>query len=193
MVNAFQPNAFYNRGFQTVTGTATDAFQGNAFFVPGFQTSAQFSGDAFQQCAFGSDAWQTSPCHKDGRSGYWRLFFHEMQEEANAQDKKRKEGIAEEPVKVLEVVATEKPKSRIVVEPLAPMFKPEPLPKFKPKALYTAPAVQEKLASLPSIDNFAVFVQEASTSIIQLALEREKRKKRQQLRRRAAAFLLLAA
>lgn len=61
----------------------TIAFQPNAFQLNGFQTSgAVHSVDAFQRCAFQFGAFQTSPCKQDARSGYWRLFYYQLQEEA---------------------------------------------------------------------------------------------------------------
>jgi hypothetical protein len=70
----------------------TTAFQPNAFQLGAFQIEPVHSTDAFQRCAFQSPGFQTSECKKsDGRSGYWRLFFYQLQEASlRARDEKLK-------------------------------------------------------------------------------------------------------
>src|SRR5574343_357487 len=72
-----------------VQGRSGPAFQANAFFNPAFQTTS-YSQQAFQQCAFSHTAFQTDECISNGRSGYWRLFFTQMQEEALKKPEEKK-------------------------------------------------------------------------------------------------------
>jgi hypothetical protein len=124
-----------------VQGRSAPAFQPNAFQVPGFQTT-QMSVDAFQKCAFDFQGFQTSECDENSaRSGYWRLFFMNMQEEALKQyEEKTGKKVAKEPV-VEEVVKkadvkVKKVKKPVVEEEVIPAFKPKPIYRPAPEESY---------------------------------------------------------
>ena len=168
------------------------AFQPNAFFNAGFQV-ASFSIDAFQKCAFGDDSFQTSPCTTArDRSGYWRLFYYKMQEDA-LQEKIKTDAIPiekSEPI-VKKVISKKAPKPAVKEESYEEEYQAETLPEFKLKPIYRAQSVHETLSTLPNMDNFSVYVKSAEAKIIHFAVEKQKRRRR--ARRRAATFLLLAA
>ena len=170
------------------------AFQGNAFFNPAFQTT-QFSQSAFQQCAFSHQGFQTDECISGGRSGYWRLFFTQMQEEALKQDAESKT-TTERPVESTKpapekVKAKAKPK-RKAVEKAVNQPQPIEVPQFRLKPLYEQPNTYDALADLPPIMLTTYSVATLKNQAI-INLEHERLKRRKQARRRAAAFLLLAA
>lgn len=165
------------------------AFQANAFQNNAYQTTS-FSQIAFQQCAFQDTAFQTDPCVNDGRSGYWRLFFTQMQEEAL---KKRDE--KKEPAEVVGTVTEIKTDKRTKVrKPAAPpkpakVEKPLPVIPFRKLPTKLEPTAFDELAKLPPLA-LETYARHLSGVIINLATEKEKRKKH---RRKLAAFLLMAA
>lgn len=129
----------------------------------------------------------------DTKSGYWRLFYYKMQEEALKVGEEVVEKIetkAKRDTVVLLAAKKKAPKPRVELEK---DFVPEPLPKFKPLPVYTEPSVHELLDSVPSVHNFAVFINRAEIKLFSLAVAREQKIKRRHVRRRVAAFLLLAA
>ena len=98
-----------------------------------------FNPVSFSRISF---AGATAPIN-DGRSGYWRLFYTQLQEEALKKDADAK--LPKPEVTVAETVwepIKKKPKARVkAVEPLEPI--PE-LPKFKRKVVSTTPTVNEQ-------------------------------------------------
>jgi len=134
----------------------------------------------------------TTPTN-DAKSGYWRLFYYKMQEEALKVGEKVVEKIETEAKRDKVVLLATKKK---VLKPRVEQekdFIPEPLPKFKPLPVYAEPSAHELLSSLPSLHNFTVFINRAETRLFSLAVAREQKIKRRHARRRVAAFLLLAA
>lgn len=179
-------------GNVTVQVRHAPSFQSNYFQTNAFQT-AQFSQAAFQQCAFSHEGFQTDECISNGRSGYWRLFFTNMQEEAL---KKRDEKTNGDSGKLAtpEVVASKSkkqpkpvtPKKRepSKVAPKAPVIPFRRLPtKLEPNAF-------DMLAELPPLMVESYLLSLSSRVIINLDDERIQRRKK---KRKLAAFLLLAA
>lgn len=75
-----------------------------------------------------------------GRSGYWRLFFMQMQEDSLKKDKEKLKAVIKEAVAQAEPVAikaTSKKKQKL--EPLVPLEVYEK-PVFRRKPIYTSPA-----------------------------------------------------
>lgn len=119
------------------------AFQSNAFFNPAFQTVSH-SQMAFQKCAFSHTAFQTDECENDGRSGYWRLFFTKMQEEAlRKKDEKEAETTqAEETVGRVAPVSKGNGRDGKRKAPKPSQVEPqeghvEKIPPFRPKPIYS--------------------------------------------------------
>jgi len=127
-----------------------------------------------------------------GRSGYWRLFFYKMQEEALKSEEQIPE-ITEQhseqpkPAKVAKVAK----KIRKPYEVKEEIPEPIKLPPFKRKPVYTQPSAHEKLLALQPLPAPVRIRHNREDNVIQLNIEKIKRKQR--ARRRAAAFLLLAA
>lgn len=171
------------------------AFQADAFFNPSFQTVLH-SQIAFQKCAFSHGGFQTDECDAgSGRSGYWRLFFTQMQEEAlNAgkQAEKSEEGVkAEQPTPTVKKRKAKRAETRPESKaPVEPRVVAEP-PPFRLRPIYTSPSTYEQLAALPRLvyDDFSATYLHRKV----ISLEAERIKRRKQARRRAAAFLLMAA
>lgn len=127
-----------------------------------------------------------APPTQDGKSGYWRLFFMKMQEEALKKNDKETES---KPVPA-EVVAI-KPKR--VKRRIAKVQREElPAPEIKLAPFVLRPVVEQPnsydaLANLPPMPTATVFSLEVYRNQVIIS------KQRKQKRRRAAAFLLLAA
>lgn len=85
---------------------------------------SSFSPVSFSQAAF-SGASQA----QEGRSGYWRLFFYQMQEEALKEASKEK--LAEIPLITTRVTKTRKPRVTVSI-PRELEFQAPPLRKFEP-------------------------------------------------------------
>lgn len=160
-----------------------------------FHLSSSFSPVSFSRIAF-NGAQQIIPERQDGRSGYWRLFFTQMQEEALKEYEKKTEpksdtgAVEPTPVEAKKAPAKKKPKraEREVVD------QPEPieLPKFRRKPIYQTPNTYDALANLPNIETLYQSVVSIRNTLI-IDLEQQRIQRRKQTRRRVAAFLLLAA
>ena len=87
---------------------------------------SSFSPVSFSQAAF-SGASQAQ--EQQGRSGYWRLFFYQMQEEALKEASKEK--LAEIPLITTRVTKTRKPRVTVSI-PRELEFQAPPLRKFEP-------------------------------------------------------------
>jgi len=121
-----------------------------------------------------------------GRSGYWKLFFYNMQEEALRE---------KEP----ESKSVEKPKSAKVAKPKRRVAKQQPVVVSKPEVvrlpLRLSPVVEQPTAyselaqtvPLPTATLYSISVYQ-NRAIIESTEQ-----KRKHARRRAAVFLLLAA
>ncbi len=128
-----------------------------------------------------------------GRSGYWRLFFTQMQEEA---DKERDEKATKDSGKLVapEVVVAKvkkqpkpvvpKKRKKVEVKKLAPIV---PFRKIPAKI---EPTAYDELAKLPPVTVEFYLASMHMTTVIDMEDERRKRRKRQ---RKIAAILLLAA
>ncbi len=133
----------------------------------------------------------------DARSGYWRLFFTNLQEEALRVDTQTSKVSAAPPANAGATVS--KPKRKKVVKPVRgqePKVEDEPLIQSVPlrlspvRALPTLQDAIKTLVPLPASTAFSHKVYQQSATVHSFAAAR---KKREQQRRRAAAFLLLAA
>lgn len=151
---------------------------------------------AFQSTAFSFNAFQIASDTSSARSGYWRQFFYNLQEESlKADEKPVPEVKQDKSEKTVVAMNARKPvkKAPRKVEEVMP-FEPEPLPAFRRKPVYKTVTVQDELAALPTAKNFAVFANKLENKVVQLAVQRErKQKQRRRLRRKVAALLLLAA
>lgn len=90
-----------------------------------------FSAIAFNPVSFGGQKKQ------DGRSGYWRLFFTQLQEESDkSRDEQGKPSVVEIQPKPSPKTAKEKPQKRVIRPPevveKAPPFRPLPMHQAKP-------------------------------------------------------------
>ena len=131
-----------------------------------------FLGQTFLKANFFKPAYLhgagVTPPEQDGRSGYWRLFFTQMQEEALKQYDKKKAELGEAlPVALKEVVEKAQPKvapkKRVEPKP-EPLFQPElELPKLKP--IYRPPQ------AAPMPDQFPAFMLLASVEVRQWYLD----------------------
>ena len=152
---------------------------------------SSFSPVSFSRAAFAGAT--SAPEAQDGRSGYWRLFFTKMQEEALRPEEEQKP-VVDQPKEAVEISVEAKPaKKKKPPVKLVPLEKYE-VPNFKRKPIYsnpipTAPSLAETLLQLPKID-FEGWIYAAQRNAVIINLEHERRKR---ARRRAAAFLLMAA
>jgi len=124
---------------------------------------------------------------QDGRSGYWRLFFMKMQEEALKKNDKKAEG---KPSTAPQEAVAIQPKRRIAkvqrAKPHAPTVQRIPL---VVRPVVERPNTYDALASLPPLPTATVF----SLAVYRKQVIISSTQSRKQRRRRAAAFLLLAA
>lgn len=135
------------------------------------------------------------PPAPDGHSGYWRLFFYNMQEEAlNAEKKKTAEKVDAGGAVVKESVAKkETPRKRprgAKVENSLRAAEPQTeakSPAFRLAPAVTGPSVYEQVQQLVALDPTKY------TEARHNSRERITKQRKQRARRRAAAFLLLAA
>ena len=138
----------------------------------------------------GAFGWQWRPNQETERSGYWRLFFTQMQEEALKQyEEKTGKKVEKLPTAEAKKPIKKKPVKASVeemVEDVAPLPPP-----FTVAPVKTIASVGELLAKLPELpaanDPYVLAV--LSAKIVELQIS----KRRRDSRRRAAAFLLLAA
>lgn len=156
-----------------------------------------FLPSSFKPNSFLPESWRMSGLvpTTDGRSGYWRLFFTQMQEEAlkkdaerateetkdveTEQDAVRKVEAAPARAKKRKKVTTKTSKAPVV--PFVPLRRPP-----------QEPTLYETLYRLPLYDLSAIKIQTQTLveKVIQLDNERVKRRKK---RRDEEVFLLLAA
>lgn len=138
----------------------------------------------------GAFGWQWIPNQETNRSGYWRLFFTQMQEEALKQYEEK----TGKSVEKLPVTVDKKPTKKKQLKPVKEVSAEDDL--LVPQPFVTAPvktttSVGELLSKLhelpPANDPYILAVLSAKIVEIQLS------KRRRGNRRRAAAFLLLAA
>lgn len=141
-----------------------------------------------------------TPPVQDGRSGYWRLFYTQLQEEALKEyDRKKQLSNTETLESGKQVTETPKvAKPPVKLEPLVKLDVYE-TPNFKRKPIYTEPT--PVAVNLPAFvagislelskmyQEFAPLVRAQNIRSIEVA----RAKRQQRTRRRAAAFLLLAA
>lgn len=134
------------------------------------------------------------PPAQDGRSGYWRLFFMQAQEEALKEKTDEKVAEHSRSVDSPKVVVRKGPvrKKRITQAEPRTQEKPLDLPPFKRIPVYTTPSTYEKLANLP-VNTLSQDVRALTGKIYDFAQHLAAKKKRNSARRRAVAFLLMAA
>lgn len=130
-----------------------------------------------------------TPPTQDGKSGYWRLFFYKMQEEALKTEEPASEATAQ-PAEQPRLAKAPKKKARKPYEVKEQAYEPITFPPFIRKAVYTQPSSYEKIQGVEPLPA-PVLIRHNRDNVVQLNLEKIKRKQR--ARRRAAAFLLLAA
>lgn len=134
------------------------------------------------------------------RSGYWRLFFMEMQEEALKKTVKEEAKKAYEKTvgdsgklaasKVSTPPRKKQPKS-VVPKKREKVEKPTPIIPFRKLPTKLEPTVYDELVKLPeiAIEQYT-FVIRANAVLYNFEQEKQKRRKH---RRKVAAFLLMAA
>ena len=130
-----------------------------------------------------------------GRSGYWRLFFTKLQEEALAKEKQHAEAKPEKTEVVAQVVAARVPEKKVRApkkgaEVHAPAVAHPAVPLRAP-ARERIPTIGELLSELPRF-SWTQFSKKAIDLSVAARDEVVRIKRRQQARRRAVAFLLLA-
>ena len=130
-----------------------------------------------------------------GRSGYWRLFFTKLQEEALTKERQNAEAKPEKTDAVAQVVAARVPEkkartSKKSAEVRAPATA-RPAISLKTPAREHSPTIGELLSELPRF-SWTQFSKKAIDLSVAARDEVVRIKRRQQARRRAVAFLLLA-
>lgn len=132
-----------------------------------------------------------TPPTQSGRSGYWRLFYTQLQEEALKKDEKTVEHTGSMVVTetVHDKVAAPKKlaKKKVPAHVTPEVFVPPDLPTFKRTPVYTTPSIYEQVQQLIALDPVPY------TKARHNSRERITKQRKQRARRRAAAFLLLAA
>lgn len=135
------------------------------------------------------------PPTQDGRSGYWRLFFMQAQEEALKDEKVVEHTgrlVTSENVDRSIAVQKKPTKKKKPVFTAPQNFDVPEIPPFRRTPVYTTPSTYEQLANLPR-DTLAVEVRTLEGKVYQFAQHLAAKQKRARARRRAAAFLLMAA
>jgi hypothetical protein len=134
----------------------------------------------------------------NARSGYWRLFFTQMQEDALNESNKT-ETVSEEsgstqphqtPAKVHRT-----PKRKKVKQSSVPKHevRPKTPSTFNLPIVVANPSAYEQLAELPILPTITYSLSTYQQIGVIIDLDSVRRKRRQRARRRAAAFLLMAA
>lgn len=141
-------------------------------------------------------AWGSSwgYAEQSARSGYWRLFFYNMQEEAlNAEKEKTTEKVdAGGAVAKKSVAKKEAPRKRTRIPKAENSLRAaepqeEKIPAFRLAPAVTGPSVYEQVQQLIALGPVPY------TKARHNNRERITKQRKQRARRRAAAFLLLAA
>lgn len=152
-----------------------------------------FNRSSFSPVSFSTISFNGARLADEGRSGYWRLFFTNLQEEAL---KKRDEKTTE-PARQRPVVQATQPKDKKQPKPALPkrrkkveVEKPLPIIPFRKLPTKLEPTAFDELAKLPAIA-FDLYIQQLTGVIINLDEERAAR--RRSKRKKLAAFLLMAA
>lgn len=138
----------------------------------------------------GAFGWQWRPNQETERSGYWRLFFTQMQEEALKQYEE-KTGKKVEKMASVEAKKTSKKKPLKVVKEVSEVEEPQSVSSFVAAPVKTSASVGELLAKLPELPaaNDPYILAVLSAKVVELRISKQRREQR----RRAAVFLLLAA
>lgn len=152
-----------------------------------------FNPSSFSPVSFSRISFNGVQAANEGRSGYWRLFFMQMQEDA------LKKSVKEEVKKIVETTAYEVKTPKKTVKKVEkrkvpngePVAKPTPIIPFRKLPTKLEPTVYDELANLPTIaiEQYLFSIQ-ATATLYNFEAEREKRRKH---RRKVAAFLLMAA
>jgi hypothetical protein len=145
---------------------------------------SQFFGQNYLKAQYFNSAY----LHGAARSGYWRLFFYQMQEEALKQYEENTGKKVKKQDKPVEVVAETVPVVKTKRKKIVERIEEPKLPPLKLNPVVASPTAYDQLAELPPWVFNAIIEQ---TNVIDLDYHRNKR--RQRTRRRAAAFLLMAA
>lgn len=125
---------------------------------------------------------------QDGRSGYWRLFYTKLQEEALKKNDEKAESKSSKPSQATVVAKPKRIKRRVAkvqrVELHAPEARSVP---FVLRPVVEQPTSYDALANLGPLPTATVFSLEAYRNQVIIFPSRKR------ARRRAAAFLLMAA
>ena len=127
---------------------------------------------------------------QDGRSGYWRLFYTKLQEEALKKNDEKAESKSSKPSQATVVAKPKRIKRRVAkvqrVELHAPEARSVP---FVLRPVVEQPTSYDALANLGALPTATLFSLEVYRKQVIISTT----KSRKQKRRRAAAFLLVAA
>lgn len=151
-----------------------------------------FNRSSFSPVSFSRISFNGVQAANEGRSGYWRLFFTNLQEEALKKDEKVDVDTGKLATPEAVVSESKKQPKPVVSKRSTRIKAPQPAQSFTPPVLApvkTLPSVYEELMRLPPLiieQSFWAFQQQ--TTIISLDKERQRRR-----RKKVAAFLLMAA
>ena len=159
-----------------------------------------FNRSSFSPVSFSRISFNGVQAANEGRSGYWRLFFTNLQEEALKKDEPERrdssQKVLEETPKVVRKTKIKKSKRPVIRQPeLREKVDSDttiPNPPFRLKPIYDQPNTYDALRELEFLPYSVVNLTRVENRVI-INLNQERIKRRKQARRRAAAFLLLAA
>lgn len=150
-----------------------------------------FNHSSFSPVSFSRISFNGVQAANEGRSGYWRLFYTQLQEES-LKNEKADESTRIQPTPVT-VASTGKKQPKSTVPKKRKVVKaPKPPQSFTPLVLApvkTLPTVYEELAALPPLIMEQIIWRSKGTGVI-ISLDKERQRRR---RKRVAAFLLMAA